>query len=80
VLIKLFDLEICARRATVEVDVSYPAALNAFDSVRYSILYNLTKTNNILKGEIEADEAYFGGKRKETMDVVTETKLSSLES
>jgi len=63
VLIKLFDLGICARRAAV-VDVSYPTALNAFDSVRYSILYNLAKTDNILKGEIEADEAYFGRKRK----------------
>jgi len=64
VLIKLFDLGISARRAAIEVDVSYPTALNAFDSIRYAILYNLAKTDDILKGEIEADEAYFGGKRK----------------
>ena len=64
VLIKLFDLGISARLATTEADVSYPTALNAFDCIRYSILYHLARTNKKLKGEIEADEAYFGGKRK----------------
>lgn len=63
-LIKLFDLGISARQAAREVSVSYPTALNAFDSIRYAILYSLAKTDDILKGEIEADEAYFGGKRK----------------
>ena len=60
-LIKLFDLGISARQAAREVSVSYTTALNAFDSIRYSILYSLAKTDDILKGEIEA---YFGGKRK----------------
>jgi len=63
-LIKLFDLGISARQAAREVSVSYPTALNVFDSIRYAILYSLAKTDDILKGEIEADEAYFGGKRK----------------
>jgi len=63
-LIKLFDFGISARQAAREVSVSYPTALNAFDSIRYAILYSLAKTDDILKGEIEADEAYFGGKRK----------------
>lgn len=57
VLIKLFDLGISARRAAVESDVSYPTALNAFDCIRCAILHNLAKTDDILKGEIEADEA-----------------------
>jgi len=56
-LIKLFDLGISVRQAAREVSVSYPTALNAFDSIRYSILYSLAKTDDILKGEIEADEA-----------------------
>ncbi len=64
VLIKLFDLGISARRAARETDVSYPTALNAFDCIRYSILYHLAKSDKKLKGKIEADEAYFGGRRK----------------
>ena len=63
-LIKLFDLGISARRAAREAGVSYPTALHAFDCMRYSILHELAKTDKILKGEIEADEAYFGGRRK----------------
>ena len=63
-LIKLFDLGISARQATREVSVSYPTALNAFDSIRYSILYNLAKTDDVLKGKIEADEVLFWRKKK----------------
>ena len=64
VLIKLFDLGISARRAAKEVDVSYPTALHSFDVMRFSILDEQSKTDDVLKGQIEADEAYFGGKRK----------------
>jgi len=64
VLIKLFDLGISARKATVESDVSYPTALHSFDAIRFSILEEQSKTDDVLKGQIEADEAYFGGKRK----------------
>ena len=63
-LIKLFDLGISARRAASEAGVSYPTALNCFDIIRFAILAELAKTDSVLKGEIEADEAYFGGKRK----------------
>jgi len=64
VLIKLFDLGISARKAAAEANVSYPTALHCFDAIRFSILEELAKTDDVLKGEIEADEAYFGGKRK----------------
>jgi len=64
VLIKLFDLGISARRAAKEVEVSYPTALHSFDTMRFSILKEQSKTDDVLKGQIEADEAYFGGKRK----------------
>ncbi len=64
VLIKLFDLGISARRAAKEVGVSYPTALHSFDIMRFSILEEQSKTDDVLKGQIEADEAYFGGKRK----------------
>ena len=63
-LIKLFDLGISARKAAPEADVSYLTALHAFDTIRYSILEELAKSDRVLKGEIKADEAYFEGKRK----------------
>lgn len=62
-LIKLFDLGISARRASKEAGVSYPVALKAFDTIRYSILHQLAKSDAVLRGEIEADKAYFGGKK-----------------
>ncbi len=63
-LIKLPDLGISARRAAREADVSYPAAPNAFDCIRYSIPYHLAKSDRKPKGKIEADEAaYFWGRR-----------------
>ena len=65
-LIKLFDLGISARKAATETDVSYPTALHVFDTIRYSILKELAKIDRVLKGKIEADEAYFGGKIKGT--------------
>jgi len=64
VLIKLFDLGISAIHAAREVDVSYPTALHSFDIMRFSILEELAKTDDVLKGQIEADEAHFGGGRK----------------
>jgi len=64
VLIKLFDLGISARQSAREASISCPTALHVFDCIRYSILHRLADTDKQLKGEIEADEAYFGGKRK----------------
>lgn len=63
-LIKLFDLGISARRAAKEAGTCYPTTLKAFDAIRYSIVHELARKDKILKGEIEADESYFGGKRK----------------
>ena len=62
--IKLFDLGISARKAATESNVSYPTALHCFDAIRFSILEEQSKTDDVLKGQIEAGEAYFGGKRK----------------
>jgi transposase len=63
-LIKLFELEISARKASTQLDISYPTTLKAFDLFRRSIACNLAKDDNLLKGEIDADESYFGGRRK----------------
>jgi transposase len=63
-LIKLFELEVSARKASIQLGVSYPTALKGFDILRSAILQELSRSDETLKGEIEADESYFGGKRK----------------
>lgn len=63
-LIKLFDLEVSANRAAAELTLSYPTALKAFDLMRYAILSTADDAEQLLSGEIELDESYFGGRRK----------------
>jgi len=63
-LVKLFELEVSARKAKYQLDISYPTTLKGFDTIRRGILYNLSLSDDLLKGEIEADESYFGGRRK----------------
>ena len=62
-LIKFFELEISARKASKEIGISSPTVLNGYHIIRSSILAQ-TEERDVLKGEIEADETYFGGKRK----------------
>jgi transposase len=64
-LIKLFELSVSARKVSQELHISYKTALKGFDIVRTSIVESLSKSDEILKGEIELDESYFGGKRKD---------------
>jgi len=63
-LIKLFELEVSARKASIQLGLSYPTTLKGFDILRVVILRDLSRSDSVLKGEIEADESYFGGKRK----------------
>lgn len=63
-LIKLFELAISARQASVQAGVSYKTALKSFHIIRRAILEHLAESDGTLRGEIEADEAYFGGRRK----------------
>lgn len=44
--------------------MSYKTALKAFDIMRVAIVNELSRHDETLKGEIEADESYFGGRRK----------------
>ena len=46
------------------MNLSYKTILNGFNLLRQVIAEELAKYDEILKGEIEADESYFGGKRK----------------
>jgi len=63
-LIKLFELEISSHRIAKEMHISYPTALKATNLVRQAILSTAKDYELLLKGEIEADECYFGGRRK----------------
>ena len=63
-LIKLFELEISSRRMAKEIGLSYPTTLKATNLIRQAILVKSKDYELLLKGEVEADEAYFGGKRK----------------
>jgi len=63
-LVKLFELSTSARKASQEVHLSYKTTLRAYDILRRVLVEELAKTDDVLKGELEADEAYFGGKRK----------------
>jgi transposase len=63
-LIKLFELETSSSRIADELKLSYPTALKATNLIRYAILTKSKEYELLLKGEVEADESYFGGRRK----------------
>lgn len=63
-LIKLFELEVSSLRIAKELKISYPTALRATSLMRQAILSKSKDYELLLKGEVEADESYFGGKRK----------------
>jgi transposase len=63
-LIKLFELEVSSHRIAKELRISYPTALRATSLIRQAILSKSKDYELLLKGEVEADESYFGGKRK----------------
>ena len=63
-LIKLFELEVSSHRIAQELKISYPTALKATHLIRQAILTKCKDYELLLKGEVEADESYFGGKRK----------------
>ena len=58
-LVKLFELSTSASKASQEVHLSYKTTLRAHDVLRRVVVEELAKTDDILKGELEADEAYF---------------------
>ena len=62
-IIKLFELELSARKIAEQVDLSYPTVLKALTVIRTAILAN-SPDHHLLNGEIELDESYFGGRRK----------------
>ncbi len=63
-VVKLFELEVSARKMAEQLSLSYPTALRAVTTLRRSLLAGTAEGQALLRGEVEADEAYFGGKRK----------------
>ena len=63
-LIKLFELSVSARKTAKDTALSYKTALKAYDLLRRVLVEDLARTDALLKGELEADESYFGGRRK----------------
>lgn len=63
-VIKLFELEVSARKIAQQVDLSYPTVLKAVHLIRMAILAAERGADEFLKGEVEIDETYFGGRRK----------------
>lgn len=63
-ILKLFELEISARRIAQQVELSYPTVLKAVHLIRMAIISADKRSQDLLKGEVEIDETYFGGKRK----------------
>lgn len=64
-IIKLFELEVSARKISRQTELSYPTALKAVETIRWAIFAdNDVGHQMLLGGEIEMDESYFGGRRK----------------
>lgn len=63
-IIKLFELSVSALKSTHDVGLSYKTTLNAYDILRRTLVEEATRDDAMFKGELEADESYFGGKRK----------------
>ncbi len=64
-IIKPFELELSTRKIAKQVSISYPTVLKAVDLIRRSIVTESKGDRGLIEGEVEMDEAYFGGKRKE---------------
>jgi transposase len=63
-IIKLFELELSARRIAEQVRLSYPTVLKAVTVIRMAIVSPTSDADKLLGGEVEMDESYFGGRRK----------------
>lgn len=65
-LIKLFELELSVRKMAEQMNLAYNTVYRAVRTIRYSILAHASDANDLMVGEIELDESYFGGRRKGT--------------
>lgn len=62
-LIELFVAGVTARTAASLIDVNIKTAISYFQRLRV-LIYKHSEHLELLDGEVEADESYFGGRRK----------------
>jgi transposase len=62
--IKLFILEVPVNKAYKELGISYNTAHKIYQRIRKAIYDFVSREDEVLGGEVEADESYFGGKRR----------------
>lgn len=63
-IIKLFELEVSVRKMALQLSLSYRSVYAAVTAIRMAIVSHAEDAKSLLGGEIELDEAYFGGRRK----------------
>lgn len=61
--VKLFTLEHSARKTAKELNLNYKTILSLFDTIRSAIIHH-NINYSYLKGEVELDETYIGGRCK----------------
>jgi transposase len=64
IAVKLFILEVPVNRAYKELDLAYNTTHKIYTRLRRCIYKFVSKDDQLLSGEVEMDESYFGGKRK----------------
>lgn len=63
-VIKLFELEVSTRKMAQQLGISYNTAYKAITTLRTAIVAHAQDAQELLGGEVELDEAYFGGRHK----------------
>jgi transposase len=63
-IIKLFELEVSVRKMASQMGLAYNTVYNAVKTMRLAIISHADDAEELLAGEIELDESYFGGRRK----------------
>lgn len=62
--VKLFEISTSTKKTSQEVHLNYKTTLRVYDILRSVFVEELARTDDILKGGLEADKAYFSEKRK----------------
>lgn len=63
-IIKLFELELSTRKIAIQMGLAYNTVYKAITTIRLAIMAHTEDAPALLGGEVELDEAYFGGRRK----------------
>jgi len=74
-----FYLEVSARKCALEMHLSYKRVAKHYSQYRKALMDYTEKEFRKLRGLVEADESYFGGKRKGIVEEELSTSRLSLE-